>query len=79
MSTLMKLYNSIINMALDDFCILLETYMITNSQVLERVTDRMIHLSHDSYKQQLVISQSIILESMVARRIGAKRIVTFNV
>ena len=79
MSTLMKLYNSIINMALDDFCILLETYMITNYKVLERITNRMIHISHDSFKEQLVISQSIILENIVDRRMGTKRKVTFNV
>ena len=75
----MNMCYAIIELALHDFGMSLNTYINTNYHTLERVTDHLIGLSSDIYKEQLVISQSIILENIVDRRMGTKRKVTFNV
>lgn len=54
-------YKVIIEMALEDFGIHIDTYKYCNKQTLERVTTNLINLSTDSFKEQLIISQSIIL------------------
>ena len=61
--------DGIIELALDDFGLSLDAYRIVNKQILEQFMDRLIILSDDVYKEQLLISQSIILESMVDRRV----------
>lgn len=55
--------NAVIEMALEDFGIDADTYKTLNKQTLERVTNNLINLSDASSKEQMLISQSIILEN----------------
>lgn len=55
--------NIIIDMALDDFGLDTETYVRSDKYVLQSVTNHMINIADSMSKDQMTVSQSILLDN----------------